>query len=67
MCGEADTVTVFVREFLAERDEWLDVSSRANNLYNDIEGWWGSSRLGVETRRRMGRGWRGSGLFMSRS
>ena len=49
MCGEADTVTVFVREFFAEGDEWLDVPSRANDLYDDIEGRWGSSRLAVET------------------
>ncbi len=41
-------MTVFIREFFAERDEWLDVSSRANDLYNDVEGRYGSSWLAVE-------------------
>lgn len=41
-------MTVFVLEFFAEGDEWLDVPSGANDLYNDIEGRWGSSRLALE-------------------
>lgn len=32
-------MTIFILQHLAQSDEWLNISSRAHHLDDDVEGW----------------------------
>lgn len=56
-------MTVFVLELLAKCDEWLDISSRPNNMNDDVQCGWIGGRPAVEMCRCVCRCWRGLGLL----
>ena len=55
-------MSVCVFQNLAQRNEWLYITSRSNDLDDDIERWWRS--LTWFTTERRGKVWRGSRLFV---
>ena len=57
-------MAVAVFELSAQGNKRLDVSSRANDVNDDIEGRWSFGRPSDEVGRGVCRGWRGFGLLM---
>ena len=64
MCGQADAVAVCRFQYLPQSHEWLYVSSRSNDMYDDVEWRWYFGRPAIDIWRRVCWRWKGFGLFL---
>lgn len=59
MCCQPHSMAIFTLEHLAERNEWLDISSRANHVNDNVKWWRGFVWSAIDIRRRGCGCWRG--------